>query len=483
MLVVGFVVAFAGVGNPRLVGLASAFQLFYILASFPPYQPGTLPERLGGVTLAVVLLAAAEVFLWPDPVPVSYRQRLAEAADGVAAFLDATADALTDPHAAAGDRDARRERAYDVVAAIELNRSPPAWAPTAAGAQDRALRICAAALREVLTEADRLAADAPPQPIPDLAAARLLRSCADTTRAAGRSLSPGAPAVTPADLDVAVGRAEAAYPVGDGPGPRRAGRTPVVPGRDSCGPRGPGAGLRRRFPGGHRGAARRRRRLLGAVRVRPAQPVDAVLVAVPLPPGAALGPPAQLAAAGSGARHRPGGRRGVAADPRLLGAAGHPHGPAHVGRRHPHGAAAGRAGHDHRCGRQRRGDARRRRAGRVRHRPAGHPAAGLRRRPPARSGVAAGAVHSAADCRLRPTQPGRVAARRGPPRRRAARRGDRRARRRGDVAARRGPRPAAQRHPLPGGQRGRCRTDGPVDARRCSATRRVPSAGSVAGWS
>ncbi|MBQ0992340.1 FUSC family protein [Micromonospora sp. H61] len=216
MLVVGFVVAFAGVGNPRLVGLASAFQLFYILASFPPYQPGTLPERLGGVTLAVVLLAAAEVFLWPDPVPVSYRQRLAEAADGVAAFIDAAAGRLTDPHAAAGDRDRRRERAYDVVAAIELNRSPPAWAPTAAGAQDRALRICAAALREVLAEADRLAADAPPQPIPDLAAARLLRSCADTTRAAGRSLSPGAPAVAPADLDVAVGRAEAAYPVGDG---------------------------------------------------------------------------------------------------------------------------------------------------------------------------------------------------------------------------------------------------------------------------
>ncbi|MEU8128562.1 FUSC family protein [Micromonospora sp. NPDC049049] len=216
MLVVGFVVAFAGVGNPRLVGLASAFQLFYILASFPPYQPDTLPERLGGVTLAVVLLAVAEVFLWPDPVPVSYRQRLAEAADGIAAFLDATAERLTDPHAAVGDRNPRRERAHDVVAAIALNRSPPAWAPTAAGAQDRALRICGAALREVLADADRLAADAPPEPIPDLAAARLLRSCADTTRAAGRSLSPGAPAAAPADLDVAVGRAEAAYPVGSG---------------------------------------------------------------------------------------------------------------------------------------------------------------------------------------------------------------------------------------------------------------------------
>ncbi|MEU8420530.1 FUSC family protein [Micromonospora sp. NPDC048835] len=227
MLVVGFVVAFAGVGNPRLVGLASAFQLFYILASFPPYQPGTLPERLGGVTLAIVLLAAAEVLLWPDPVPVSYRQRLAEAADGVAAFLDAAAERLTDPPAAerltgppAAERstDPPRERAYDVVAAIELARTPPTWAPTAASAQDRALRICAAALREVLAEADRLVADAPSAPIPGLAAARLLRACADTTRDAGRSLSPGAPAVDPADLDVAVGRAEAAYPVAAGTG-------------------------------------------------------------------------------------------------------------------------------------------------------------------------------------------------------------------------------------------------------------------------
>ncbi|MEU7751863.1 FUSC family protein [Micromonospora sp. NPDC049101] len=218
MLVIGFVVAFAGVGNPRLVGLASAFQLFYILASFPPYQPGTLPQRLGGVTLAILLLAAAEVLLWPDPVPVSYRQLLTRAADGVGAFLDATADALTDPHAGPGGPDRRRARAYDVVAPLGLGRSAPERAPTAAGAQDRALRISAAALREVLAEADRLAGDAPPEPIPDLAAARLLRACADTTRAAGRNLAPGAPPVDLGSLDAAIRTAEAAYPVGRGGG-------------------------------------------------------------------------------------------------------------------------------------------------------------------------------------------------------------------------------------------------------------------------
>ncbi|MGC4773215.1 FUSC family protein [Micromonospora sp. DT44] len=213
MLVIGFVVAFAGVGSPRLVGLASAFQLFYILASFPPYQPDSLPQRLGGVTLAIVLLAAAEVVLWPDPVPVSYRQLLARAADGVAAFVDATADALTAP--GHGAPDGRRERAYDLVAVLGLARNPRESSPTAAGAQDRALRISAAALREVLATADRLATDAPSTPIPDLAAARLLRPCADAIRAASRSLLSGAPQVDLRDLDAAIGAAEPS--VGSGP--------------------------------------------------------------------------------------------------------------------------------------------------------------------------------------------------------------------------------------------------------------------------
>ncbi|WP_410814172.1 FUSC family protein [Micromonospora sp. 067-2] len=214
MLVIGFVVAFAGVGNPRLVGLASAFQLFYILACFPPYQPGTLPQRLAGVTLAIVLLAVAELVLWPDPVPVSYRHRLAHAADGVAAFLDDTADALTNPNGVHVGLSTRREQATDAVTALALSRISPAEAPTAADARDRALRLCAAALREVLAGAGRLAAEVPPEPSQDLAAARLLRSCADTTRAAGAGLSPGAPRVDLDALTDAIRRAEVAYPAG-----------------------------------------------------------------------------------------------------------------------------------------------------------------------------------------------------------------------------------------------------------------------------
>ena len=42
MLVVGFAVAFAGVGGPRIAGVANGLQLFYVLPCFPPYDPASL---------------------------------------------------------------------------------------------------------------------------------------------------------------------------------------------------------------------------------------------------------------------------------------------------------------------------------------------------------------------------------------------------------------------------------------------------------
>ncbi|MGA8517929.1 MAG: hypothetical protein WB735_07270, partial [Pseudonocardiaceae bacterium] len=84
MFVLGFVVSFVGVGGPRLVGLAAGTQLLYILACFPPYDPGSLGWRLAGLTLAVLLLAGAELVLWPDPTPVPYPAKLAIAVSALA---------------------------------------------------------------------------------------------------------------------------------------------------------------------------------------------------------------------------------------------------------------------------------------------------------------------------------------------------------------------------------------------------------------
>ncbi|MFC3502162.1 FUSC family protein [Micromonospora krabiensis] len=212
MLVIGFAVAFAGVGGPRLVGLATALQLFYILASVPPYQPDTLPERLGGVTLGIGLIALTEVLLWPDPTPVPYPHRLAEAAGRLATYLDATAAAMADPAGGQPDRNRLREPAAEAVDAVRLSRLPAPQRPTAAGIRDQALRLCGAALREALAEADRLAAETPPRSEPATEAGALLRCCADTARAASRGLRTGTPPDDLAALDAAIRRAESAYP-------------------------------------------------------------------------------------------------------------------------------------------------------------------------------------------------------------------------------------------------------------------------------
>ncbi|MGK5740021.1 FUSC family protein [Micromonospora sp. URMC 103] len=211
MLVIGFAVAFAGVGGPRLIGLVGALQLFYILACFPPYQPETLPQRLIGMTLGVVLLAAAEMLVWPDPPPVPYRQRLADAADHLAVFLDLTAATVCgqrDPH----EWEAGHAAASEAVARLRLADLPPEQRPTAADVEDRALRACVASMQVLLIKTARLAAKTPPPgPSPDVAA-RLLTGCAGTTRAAGRALRHGAPAVTLDGLDALIAASERAEP-------------------------------------------------------------------------------------------------------------------------------------------------------------------------------------------------------------------------------------------------------------------------------
>ncbi|GAA5019448.1 hypothetical protein GCM10025734_72610 [Kitasatospora paranensis] len=92
MVGVGFAVAYGSVGGPRMVGLANGLQLLYILPCFPPYAPDALPQRLGGVSAGILLLAAAELLLWPERPPPAYRDRLAAAVAAVADLADRAAD-------------------------------------------------------------------------------------------------------------------------------------------------------------------------------------------------------------------------------------------------------------------------------------------------------------------------------------------------------------------------------------------------------
>jgi len=208
MLVVGFAVAFAGVAGQGPRGLANAFQLFYILACFPTYDPATLPARLAGVTLGIVLLAAAEVALWPDPAPVRYQQRLADAADSVAGFVDGQADVLAGDAGAVAHLARRRDQAVGATQRVRLEQLPPTQRPTSAGARDRALRQCAAAVRQVLALAQRLPIEPPTRGTNGVGVAWLLRQCAATTHAAGRTMLAESAAAGIADLDAAVARLE-----------------------------------------------------------------------------------------------------------------------------------------------------------------------------------------------------------------------------------------------------------------------------------
>ena len=118
MLVVGFVIAYAGVGGPRVVGVANGLQLLYILPSFPPYQPDALGSRLIGLVLAVGLLMIADRVLWPPPVPTPFRHRLAAAIHAVRDRLVALRES---------DGDGRAPAESDVQGAIArpLSSIPP----------------------------------------------------------------------------------------------------------------------------------------------------------------------------------------------------------------------------------------------------------------------------------------------------------------------------------------------------------------------
>ncbi|MFD9833777.1 FUSC family protein [[Kitasatospora] papulosa] len=182
MLVIGFLLAFAAVAGPRPAGAAPGLQLFYILACFPPYAPDALGERLTGLAVGMLLLAASHALL-PDPPVPSYRKRLAAA-------LATAARAVT-----TGEVTARDLR--DTGARMRLSRVPPSERPAGAGRTDRALEQGGRAVRRLL---DQLAAlPESPSPTPDHASDTLLGrvaavcdTCADTLLTGCRPPAPGA---------------------------------------------------------------------------------------------------------------------------------------------------------------------------------------------------------------------------------------------------------------------------------------------------
>ncbi|MGW2838851.1 FUSC family protein [Streptomyces sp. NPDC001493] len=190
MLVIGFVLAFAAVAGPRAAGVGPGLQLFYILACFPPYAPGTLVERLAGLTIGLLLLAACEILL-PDPVVPTYRERLAT---GLRA---AAHEALA--------RNTPPDRLREAGSALRLSHIPPAERPAGAGRTDRALEQAGRAVRRLLGQLASLAEAHPAHPTErDPASATLLAHVGEVCEAGARSLRTGTGAQAPDTLERAM---------------------------------------------------------------------------------------------------------------------------------------------------------------------------------------------------------------------------------------------------------------------------------------
>ncbi|KOV67647.1 hypothetical protein ADK64_09585 [Streptomyces sp. MMG1121] len=209
MLVVGFLLAFAAVGGPRLAGAAPGLQLLYILPSFPPYAPGTIGERLAGTTTGLVLLVAAEALLFPEPSPPPYQERAARAA-GMAAhcatLLAAPPHALTDADARAAQETGRRLRSQTV---------PEAERPAGPGMRDRALAHTGLAARTLLSRLAQLPAPPGGHLGPEVTA--VLHATARLATATEMCLSTGPSPVAPYE-DLVAARAHLSA-VSAGPAP------------------------------------------------------------------------------------------------------------------------------------------------------------------------------------------------------------------------------------------------------------------------
>ncbi|WP_406208806.1 FUSC family protein [Kitasatospora sp. NBC_01560] len=240
MVGVGFAVSFGAVGGPRLVGLANGLQLFYILPCFPPFRPDTLPQRLAGVAVGLLLLAAAERLLWPEPAPPDYRDRLARAASALADLADVSAAACAGRPVAppvaggtppgpgppgAGPPDAAPpgagppgERARALLDDLRFSRIPVMERPASAGAVDRALTHCAIALHYTGRQLYRLLRFAGADR-PNPGAAVLATATGQALRAAAAGVREGGPVPVTGPIDRELATFDAARAAdGEGPG-------------------------------------------------------------------------------------------------------------------------------------------------------------------------------------------------------------------------------------------------------------------------
>ncbi|MFE3883843.1 FUSC family protein [Streptomyces lydicus] len=182
MLVIGFLVAYAGTTGPRIAGAAPGMQLLYILPCFPPYAPEALGQRLSGFLLGAVLLALAQRFLVPEPDTPPFRRLLADAADAAARLADHHGGPLPVQALA---------RAHETGDALRPSRVPPADLPASPTLTHKAMAHATEAVRTLLARLEDLHASVGPQYVYHPETVVLLQSISDAARAAAQALRRG----------------------------------------------------------------------------------------------------------------------------------------------------------------------------------------------------------------------------------------------------------------------------------------------------
>jgi hypothetical protein len=188
--------------------VANGLQLFYVLPCYPPFAPDTLDERLAGLAVGGLLLTVADRLLWPDPGPPPRGERLAAAAEQIAAYAAALRPVLQDPGVGAGTSSAARAAALHAADRLRLTGLPAAQRPLGPGVRDRGLLTAGAMTR---VTAGRLAslADLLAQPghAPHPRTADLVAATGDAFATLAAVLRSGRPVpVDPSGLDTALDR-------------------------------------------------------------------------------------------------------------------------------------------------------------------------------------------------------------------------------------------------------------------------------------
>jgi uncharacterized membrane protein YccC len=149
MLLVGFVVSFAGVFGGYVVAAQTALLLAFVLAVSIPAPPAAIAPRLAGWLIAGVVSMLAGVLLWPHFEQLTLRRRAASACGAVALLIEAQRSRA---EARVESPQVTQARQAAAVAAVATARQAFAATPTRPAGPARHDR----AFVELLSELDRI---------------------------------------------------------------------------------------------------------------------------------------------------------------------------------------------------------------------------------------------------------------------------------------------------------------------------------------